>query len=67
LLSANSTNSGAETQNWSKPSAGNWLVMKTRRSGDGYGRGLRMTPLTTLKIAVLAPIPSASVRIVTAA
>ena len=41
--------------------------MKTRRSGAGYGNGFRMTPLTTLKIAVLAPIPSASVRMVTAA
>src|SRR5580658_3285145 len=28
---------------------------------SGYGRGLISTPLTTLKIAVLAPMPSASV------
>ncbi len=41
--------------------------MKISRSGGGYGSGFRMTPLTTLKIAVLAPMPSASVRTVTAA
>src|SRR3954454_10666558 len=37
----------------------------TRRSASGYGRGLTRTPLTTLKIAVLAPIPSPSVRTAT--
>ena len=30
------------------------------RSGLGYGKGFSRTPLTTLKIAVLAPIPMAS-------
>ena len=39
--------------------------MKTRRDGSGYGSGLRMTALTTLKMAVFAPIPSASVSMVT--
>jgi hypothetical protein len=29
----------------------------TRRSASGYGRGFRRTPLTMLKIAVLAPMP----------
>jgi hypothetical protein len=67
LRSRNSMNSGTETQNWSKPRVGNWLVMKTRRSGSGNGKGFRMTPFTTLKIAVFAPIPKASVRIVTIA
>ena len=37
--------------------------MKASRSGCGYGSGLSITPLTTLKIAVFAPMPSASVRI----
>ena len=42
-------------------------MMKIRREGSGYGSGFRMTPLTTLKIAVFAPIPSASVSTVTRA
>ena len=33
----------------------------TSRSGSGNGSGLRRTLLTMLKIAVLAPIPRASV------
>src|SRR5882672_7214351 len=37
------------------------------RSASGYGRGRNNTELTMLKIAVLAPMPSASVRIATAA
>src|SRR5260221_2049635 len=37
------------------------------RSASGYGRGRNNTELTMLKIAVLAPIPRASVRIATAA
>jgi hypothetical protein len=41
--------------------------MKISCSGAAYASGLRMTPLTTLKIAVFAPIPSASVSIVTSA
>jgi hypothetical protein len=39
--------------------------MNISRSGCGYWSGCRTTPLTTLKIAVLAPMPSASVRIAT--
>src|SRR6476620_5474655 len=35
--------------------------MATRRSGDGNGSGFNNTALTTLKMAVFAPIPSASV------
>jgi hypothetical protein len=31
------------------------------RSGCGYGKGLRRTASTTLKIAALAPTPSARV------
>jgi hypothetical protein len=37
------------------------------RSGSGNGRGLRRTALTTLKIAVVAPIPSASATTATTA
>src|SRR6266545_4054660 len=32
-------------------------------SGSGYGKGCRSTELTTVKIAALAPIPTASVKI----
>src|SRR6266542_858000 len=39
----------------------------TRRSGSGNGSGFSSTPYTTLKIAVLAPIPNARVRTATAA
>src|SRR5439155_9128880 len=35
------------------------------RSASGYGSDRSRTPLTTLKIAVVAPIPSASVIVVT--
>src|SRR5215470_20199700 len=35
-------------------------------SGCGYGKGFRRIPLTTLKIAVFAPIPTANVRRATA-
>jgi hypothetical protein len=34
-------------------------------SGDSYGSGLSTTVLITLKMAVFAPIPNASVRIET--
>lgn len=39
----------------------------TRRSGSWNGNGFSNTPYTTLKIAVLAPIPNARVRAATAA
>ena len=39
----------------------------TSRSGSWYGSGFSNTPYTTLKIAVLAPIPNASVRAATVA
>ena len=38
----------------------------TSRPGALYGNGRRMEASTTLKIAVLAPMPSAKVRIATA-
>ena len=37
----------------------------TRRSDPGYGSGLSSTVLTALKIAVLAPMPRASVSTAT--
>jgi hypothetical protein len=40
---------------------------RTMRSGDGYGSGLSSTPWTTVNMAVFAPMPSASVRIASAA
>src|SRR5215208_576205 len=59
--SRNSKYSGGEIQNLSYPSVGNWLVMNMSRSGSGYPSGFSTTPFTTLKIALFAPIPSASV------
>ena len=53
--------SGGETQNSSNPRAGNWVVRYINCSGFGYASGRRMTPLTMEKMAVLAPMPSASV------
>jgi len=38
---------------------------KTIRSASRYGSGRRRTLLTTLKMAMFAPMPSASVRIAT--
>ena len=38
----------------------------TSASGSSKGRGFSKTPLTTVKIAVLAPMPSASVSTETA-
>jgi hypothetical protein len=39
--------------------------MNTKFSGDRYCSGFSTTPLTTEKIALLAPTPSASVRTAT--
>jgi hypothetical protein len=41
--------------------------MIASRSASPYGSGLRRTALTTLKIAVLAPMPSARVMIAVSA
>src|SRR5437667_4638111 len=41
-------------------------AIRTSRSGSRYGRGCNNTALTTLKIAVFAPTPSASVSTATA-
>ena len=39
--------------------------MATRREGSLYGSGRMRTALTTLKIAVVAPMPSARTRTAT--
>ena len=39
---------------------------RKRRSGSGNGSGRSSTPLTTVNVATLAPIPSASVTIAAA-
>ena len=36
------------------------IQITARRSGSGYGSGSRSSALTTLKMAVLAPMPMAS-------
>ena len=52
----------------SKPLSGrNRPHTLSTRSGSGYGRGLSSTPLTTLKIAVLAPMPNARVSTIVTA
>jgi hypothetical protein len=38
----------------------------SRRSRSGYGNGRSITASTTLKMAVVAPMPSARVRMTTA-
>src|ERR687897_377847 len=42
-------------------------LILTSRSGSSNGSGRRTTPLTTLKMAVVAPVASASVRMAAAA
>jgi hypothetical protein len=42
--------------------AGNSVYMRTSFSGSLYGNGRSTTAYTTLKIAVVAPIPSARQR-----
>jgi hypothetical protein len=44
-----------------RPCSGTFSHKETSRSGFWYGKGRNITALTTLKIAVLAPIPKASV------
>jgi|SRR5436853_4367104 len=41
------------------------VMNTTRRDGSGYGSGVSNTVLTSEKIAVLAPMPTASVRTAT--
>ena len=45
------------------PSAGGTCQTNVSQSGSGYGSGRSSTALTTLKMAVLAPMPSARTRI----
>src|SRR5262245_29151432 len=46
-------------QSWGMLMPGDRSHRTARRSGSGYGRGFSSSALTTLKIAVLAPIPIA--------
>ena len=48
-----------------QPTPGAVCQTPTSASGSGYGSGLSSTPLTTLNTAVVAPMPSASVRMAT--
>src|SRR2546427_2207459 len=57
LWSCQSWKSGADTGPC--PPSFHSEASVTRRSGSRYGSGLRSTVLTTLKTAVLAPMPSA--------
>jgi hypothetical protein len=66
LISRNSRYSGGDTQNSLKLKAPNRVVRYISCSGLGYDSGRRITPFTIEKIAVLAPMPSASVSRATA-
>ena len=48
-----------------RPYCGTTSCTRTSASGSGYGSGRSSTPLTTLKMALVAPMPSASVRTAT--
>ena len=45
-----------------RPYCGTISLIRTSASASGYGSGRSSTPLTTLKIALVAPMPSARVR-----
>ena len=47
-------------QSWGMLMPGDRSHSTARRSGSGYGSGLSISALTTLKTAVLAPMPIAS-------
>jgi hypothetical protein len=64
LISVSSKYSGGETQNWLKPIIGKRLLTNMSWSGRGWAAGRRITAFKTEKIAVLAPIPTASVKMV---
>jgi hypothetical protein len=57
---------GIELVNWGDPSAGLVSLIATRRPASRKGSERNSTALTTLKMALLAPMPRASVRIATA-
>src|SRR5947209_3574671 len=56
-----SKNSGADIQKWRRPplgKLGNSVKTRASRADSAYGSGRRSTAFTTLKMAVVAPIPS---------
>src|SRR6266540_6758381 len=55
-----------ETGVRSQPGSLELSKRRTSLSGSRYGSGLRSTPLTTLNMAVFAPMPSARVNTATA-
>src|SRR3972149_4441320 len=63
--SAQSAKSGNEAVERSNPNRGTVRNTMTRSLESRYGSGRSNTPLTTLKTAVFAPIPSASVSTAT--
>ena len=52
---------GCDAENSGQPPSGLLSQIRTRRSGSANGSGRSTTVLTTEKIAVFAPMPSASV------
>ncbi len=62
LCARQSTKLGGEALKRGKPRSGLASISSTSRSGSGYGSGAMSTVLTTLKMAVLAPIPRANAR-----
>jgi hypothetical protein len=61
-----STRSPPESLGVTRPLSAYRVRTDTTRSAPGYGSGRRSTALTTLKIAVVAPTPSAIVSSATA-
>jgi len=61
LISRNSRYSGVESLNPCSGPAGEYAVRRINCSGAGYPSGRRITLLRIEKIAVLAPMPRASV------
>jgi hypothetical protein len=56
LCSLRSRSSGSEIQFFGMPSFSNLPQILTRPAGSLNGSGRRRTPLTTLKIALVAPM-----------
>jgi len=55
--------SSAEWSDLNSSNFGMFLVISTSCAASGYGSGWSSTTSTVVKIAVLAPMPTASVRI----
>ena len=64
LLSRTCVKTGYETEMYLLPVP--WIISTSRSGSEIPGSGRSISPFTTLKIAVLAPMPSASVTIASA-